>query len=97
LSLGLPRDERRRALIGLSSSLRNVGRAAEAVAVLEGPTLEREFEGDAAMESFLALAWHSAGRSDEAVARLLWLLIKKCPVEPFGRALNEYATELVKK
>jgi hypothetical protein len=56
LAGGLPAEVKPRAQLGLGSSLRNVGRVAEAVAVLEAAV--REHPTDAALKSFLALALH---------------------------------------
>src|SRR5262249_5779947 len=59
LALGLPAAERRHALLGLGSSLRNVGRAADGAEVLRAATAE--FPQDAPLRAFLALALYSSG------------------------------------
>src|SRR5260221_2479214 len=56
LELGLNDERRRRAVIQMASSLRNIGQASESVALL---TAERELESDDlddAVSAFLALA-----------------------------------------
>jgi hypothetical protein len=68
LELGLHSDRRRQAVIQLASSLRNIGQAAESVALLSA---ERELESDDlddAVSAFLALALVDTGREREAVS-----------------------------
>lgn len=92
ISLGLSGDHRRGALLGLGSSLRNVGRGADAVRTLRGAV--EEYPQDACMRCFLALALSSAGRADEGVAVLLELALRHAPVEEYRRALLLYLSEL---
>lgn len=82
-------DEERRAFaaIQLASSLRNVGRPAEAVALLE-PLRDDARLGTAA-RAFLALALHDLGRSAEALRLVLADLAPSVPL--YGRAIGEYA------
>ena len=64
LRLGVPGGEQKHALIGLASSLRNVGRAAEARRVIE--RARRTYKGDPAVEAFYALVLHDLGEGDKA-------------------------------
>jgi tetratricopeptide (TPR) repeat protein len=92
LRLGLPDDVRRRALLGLGSSLRNVGRFDDAVAVLDDACAR--FPDDHALRAFRALATASAGRCDEALGDVLLLVAEQVEVGGYERALREYAEEL---
>ena len=68
LELGLEGQRRRRAVIQMASSLRNLGQATESVALL---TAERERESDDlddAVSATLALALVDVGREREAVS-----------------------------
>jgi Flp pilus assembly protein TadD len=68
LELGLQGQRRRRAVIQMASSLRNLGQASESVALL---TAERELESDDlddAVSATLALALVDTGREREAVS-----------------------------
>ena len=74
LELGLEGERRRRAVIQLASSLRNVGDAAESVALLRA---EREIESEElgdAVDAFLALALVDTGHEREAVSVALTAL-----------------------
>ena len=93
LELGLESERRRRAVIQLASSLRNVGRAHESVALL---TAERDAGSDQlddAVSAFLALALVDTGRELEAVSLALAALSRHLP--RYQRSLNHYAQELV--
>jgi tetratricopeptide (TPR) repeat protein len=95
LRLGLAEEHLPAALLGLGSSLRNVGRAEEAVAVLT-EACER-FPQDAALVLFRALALTSAGRCEQALGetvRLAAARIDAAEVRRYRRALDEYADEL---
>jgi tetratricopeptide (TPR) repeat protein len=88
LALGLASDERWQALLGLGSSLRNVGRHEEAVRVLRAAVAE--FPDNAALPAFLALALHSHGESRDALVTLLDLTLRYAPVGTYARALGQY-------
>jgi tetratricopeptide (TPR) repeat protein len=88
LALGLPPEERWQALLGLGSSLRNVGRNEEAVRVLRAAVAE--FPDQAALRAFLALALHSQGEGREAMVALLDLTLRYAPVGRYARSLGEY-------
>lgn len=94
-ALGVPAGERRGFLVGYGSTLRNVGRASEAVAVLEAAVAE--FPDFPPLKAFLALALLSKGRPNEALAAGLDALITAGPDATGGyeRALAYYRDELV--
>jgi tetratricopeptide (TPR) repeat protein len=92
LRLGLPQADRRGALLGLGSSLRNVGRHDDAVATLERAVAE--FPDDAALRAFLSLALYSKGNKRAAMVELLDLTIKYAPVGQYSRALRGYRDSL---
>jgi predicted Zn-dependent protease len=82
-------------LLQYGSSLHNLDRAAEAVAVLE--RANDLFPKSDAVRSFLALALLSAGRPEEAVAELLDVALDGVHSEDFARyewALRHYAAAL---
>ncbi|WP_144627946.1 tetratricopeptide repeat protein [Arthrobacter woluwensis] len=87
---GLYGERRPQAVIQLASSLRNVGRAPEAVSLLqdfpEDPTT------GAASQAFLALALFDAGRSREALQVALAALAPTLPL--YSRSMAAYADEL---
>jgi Flp pilus assembly protein TadD len=88
--MGIPDDERAGFLLGYGSTLRNIGRKAEAVEVLTEAS--RLFPMDAAMWAFLALAMHSAGHYNEAMANMLQAALMAARDDGFGlysRALKE--------
>jgi tetratricopeptide (TPR) repeat protein len=88
LALGLAPEERCSALLGLGSSLRNVGRHEESVRVLRAAA--SEFPENAALRAFLALALHSHGEGRQAMVTLLDLVLRYAPVGQYGRALGQY-------
>jgi len=93
LELGIEGERRRRAVIQLSSSLRNLGRVPESLALL---TAEREQASDRlddAVSAFLALALADSGREREAVSVALGALAPHLP--RYQRALGNYARLLV--
>jgi thioredoxin-like negative regulator of GroEL len=89
LELGLHGERRRRAVIQMASSLRNLGHASESVALL---TAEREVESDDlddAVSAFLALALVDMGREREAVSLALTALSRH--MTRYRRSLVNYA------
>jgi hypothetical protein len=93
LALGLDGERRRRAVIQLASSLRNLDQASESVALL-GAERERPSDRfDDAVSGFLALALADVGREREAVAIALGALAPHLP--RYQRSLGNYARELV--
>jgi tetratricopeptide (TPR) repeat protein len=92
LELGLEGERRRRAVIQMASSLRNLGRPEESVALLEA---ERDAGSDAlddAVVVFLALALADVGREREALALALGALAPHLP--RYQRSAANYAREL---
>ncbi len=90
IELGLGGVARAELDVQYASTLRNLGRADEAVRVLE--TTTRHDDLGASPDAFRALALHAAGRSSEAVAVLLEALIPTLP--KYQRSLTGYAAEL---
>jgi tetratricopeptide (TPR) repeat protein len=66
---GLSGDELRRGLTSYASTLRNLGRAPEAVSVLLSAA--SQFPADVLVRCYLALALHSAGRTGDSLATML--------------------------
>jgi tetratricopeptide (TPR) repeat protein len=93
LERGLDGYRRRRALIQLASSLRNVGRAEEGVALLtpelDGPSDEL----DDAVRAVLALCLASLGREREGLSLVLGALAPHLP--RYQRSMAHYARALV--
>jgi tetratricopeptide (TPR) repeat protein len=92
LAAGLDGKKRRDALIGLGSSLRNVGRLDDSVHVLSAAAAE--FPDDAALLAFLALALYSRGDARAATQALLDLVLRHAPVGEYRRALARYRDTL---
>jgi Tetratrico peptide repeat len=90
---GLTGERRRRAVIQLASSLRNVGEAEESVALLRAELHEGSDRLDDAVRAFLALALVDTGREREAVSLALEALAPRLP--RYQRSLANYARELV--
>lgn len=96
LAAGLTGLRRRRATIQLASSLRNLGAADEAVALLSAE-LAAPVDGEAAaledaVRAFLALALVDAGRPREAASLALEALAPHLP--RYQRSLGAYARDL---
>lgn len=89
LENGLAGRKRHEALIQLSSSLRLVGRADEAAALLEEPWEGAEL--DPARAAFRALALRDAGDAEEALRVALGALAGALP--QYGAAVARYAGE----
>lgn len=92
LDTGLVGVRRRRAIIQMASSLRNIGKPQDAVALL---TAELQGENDAltgAVRAFLALALVDVGQEREAVAVALTALSEYLP--RYNRSVARYAQEL---
>jgi len=90
---GLGPERRRRAVIQLASSLRNLGEAEESVALLRDELAAGSDELDDAVRAFLSLALVSAGREREAVSHALAALAPHLP--RYQRSLGAYAQDLV--
>jgi hypothetical protein len=93
LGAGLEGERRRRAVIQMASSLRNLGDVDASVALL---TVERERGSDHlddAVSGFLALALADAGREREGLSIALEALAPHLP--RYQRSLGNYARALV--
>ena len=92
LERGLSGQRRRRAVIQLASSLRNLGAADESVALLTDELAAGSDELDDAVRAFLALALASVGREREAVSIALIALAPH--LTRYNRSLAAYAEEI---
>jgi tetratricopeptide (TPR) repeat protein len=95
LETGLTGERRRRAVIQMSSSLRNLGRAQEAATLLAA---ELELGDDAlsgAVRAFLAFALVDLGREREAASLALAALAEYLP--RYNRSVARYAEALLSK
>jgi len=92
LELGLGEERRRRAVIQLASSLRNLGRAPESVALLTAERNAGSDDLDDAVSAFLALALVDTGHDREAVSLALTALSRH--LTRYQRSLANYAREL---
>ena len=95
-AIGVPEGDREDFLVGFGSTLRNVGRADEAVVHL-GEAVAAHPE-NAALRAFLALALFSAGHPRLAMATLLETALSASRPGAFHgyeRALSSYQAELV--
>jgi hypothetical protein len=93
LAHGLGPTRRRRAVIQLASSLRNIGGAGESIALLAAELGVASDELDDAVHGFLALALTDVGREREAVSHALTALAPHLP--RYQRSLAAYARDLV--
>jgi tetratricopeptide (TPR) repeat protein len=89
LDVGLSGELRARCLLQLGSSLRNVDRVEEAVALFADA--RREFPDFRPLRAFLALALHSAGRDREALRELLEAIADE---GDYAKSLRAYAADL---
>ena len=93
LERGLAGERRRRAVIQLASSLRNLGEADQSVALLTAELDAGSDQLDDAVRAFLALALADAGREREALSLALGALAPHLP--RYQRSLANYARLLV--
>ncbi|TDC35089.1 tetratricopeptide repeat protein [Micromonospora sp. 15K316] len=93
LRAGVTGIRRRRSVIQLASSLRNIGRAQEAVELLTAERQQPSDELDDAVAATLALALTSVGREREAVSVALAALAPHLP--RYQRSMANYARLLV--
>ena len=89
LDLGLSGERRRRAVIQLASSLRNLGQPEVSVALLTAELNAGSDHLDDAVRAFLALALVDIGREREAVSLALTTLAPHLP--RYQRSLANYA------
>ena len=92
IDLGLGGPRRRRAVIQMASSLRNLGEAQESVALLRAELDRPSDDLDDAVRAFLALALADTGREREATGLALEALAPHLP--HYQRSLGNYAREL---
>jgi hypothetical protein len=90
---GLTGERRRRAVIQLASSLRNIGRPEQSVALLKAELDAGSDHLDDAVRAFLALALVDTGREREAVSFALAALAPHLP--RYQRSLANYARLLL--
>ncbi len=90
---GLPAGLRRRAVIQLASTLRNLGELEESLAYLRAERGAGSDDLDDAVVAFLALALVDAGREKEAASLALTALSRHLP--RYNRSLANYARELL--
>jgi hypothetical protein len=93
LELGLEGERRRRSVIQLASSLRNLGRVSESLELLEAERKQPSDDLDDAASAMYALALADSGREREAVAVLLTALAPHLP--RYQRSMANYARLLV--
>lgn len=94
--MGVPPELRRRFLVGYGSTLRNVGRTEEAVALLAEAAAADP--GYPAYAAFLALALMSGGHPRAALAAMIGCALDAVPPENwdgYDRALASYQHELL--
>lgn len=94
--LGVPEDRRKRFLVGYGSTLRNVGRAEEAVAILAQAVAD--YPDYPAFAAFLALALADAGHPRAALAAMLGCALDAARpgvFDGYERALGDYHRELL--
>ncbi|MFC4888773.1 tetratricopeptide repeat protein [Streptomyces beijiangensis] len=89
----VPGIRRRRAVIQMASSLRNLGRSDESVELLTAELDAGHDELDDAVRAFLALALTDVGREREAVSLALGALAPHLP--RYQRSLGNYARLLL--
>jgi tetratricopeptide (TPR) repeat protein len=92
LAAGLTGIRRRRAVIQLASTLRNLGEVEESVALLSAERDAGSDELDDAVAAFLALALADSGREREALGVVLGALAAHLP--RYNRSLANYAQDL---
>ncbi|MEU3735942.1 MULTISPECIES: tetratricopeptide repeat protein [unclassified Streptomyces] len=95
LEKGLDGYRRRRTVIQLSSSLRNIGQAEEGVALLEKELGAPSDELDDAVRATLALCLASLGREREGLALVLEALAAHLP--RYQRSMGNYARQLTER
>ncbi|MGK9147293.1 tetratricopeptide repeat protein [Plantibacter flavus] len=93
LEAGLDDEHRPQAVIQLASTLRNLGRTEESIALLDTQLADDPDGGYAsATAAFLSLALATAGQPDRAVAVALRALVPHLP--RYHRSVRAYADEL---
>jgi tetratricopeptide (TPR) repeat protein len=93
LEAGLADERRRRAVIQMASSLRNLGKPHDAVRLLRTELAATSDILDGAVATFLALALVDVGREREAVSVAVTALSHYLP--RYNRSAARYAQELI--
>jgi Tetratrico peptide repeat len=93
LDHGLTGERRRRAVIQMASSLRNIGQPEQSVALLRAELDAGSDHLDGAVRAFLALALVDVGREREAVSLALAALVPHLP--RYQRSVANYARLLL--
>lgn len=93
LALGLPEDERAQCTIQLASTIRNLGRAEESLALLRGAEPYPPYS--AAFAAFEALTLATLGRPTEGLSLALTALAPTLP--RYQRSVAGYAEELLSR
>ncbi len=94
IELGLSDEDRLRVTVQLGSSLRNIGKFEEAVALLKQGC--DKYPHHRALRAFYALALHSNGQSAQALAEMLNMTLDTPDFyERYTRSLRNYAADLV--
>jgi len=92
LGAGLVGERRRRAVIQMASSLRNLGNPQDALTLLTAEADAASDDLDGAVATFLALALVDLGREREAVSVALTALSKYLP--RYNRSVARYAQQI---
>jgi hypothetical protein len=92
LAQGLEAEDEAAALLGLGSSLRNVGQAAESVALLTDAA--KRFPDHVGLRAFLVLALWSAGRPRDAVVEAIGALIADGRAGRYEQPIRRYLDDL---
>ena len=95
IAAGLTGLRRRRAVIQLASTLRNLGRVKESVMLLTNERGAGADELDDAVTAFLALSLADLGRDKEALSLALAALARHLP--RYNRSLARYARALIEE
>jgi hypothetical protein len=95
LATGLSGIRRRRAVIQMASSLRNLGQAEESVRLLRAEREAGSDELDDAVVATLALALADTGRAREAAGLAIGALARHLP--RYNRSMANYARALVEE
>lgn len=90
---GLTGENRRRAVIQMSSSLRNTGDAAAGLAMLEAERAHGSDHLDDALDAVTALCLASLGREREGLSLVLIALAKHLP--RYNRSMAHYGKALI--
>lgn len=93
-ALGVPEVERKRFLVGYGSTLRNVGRLDDSIAIYRAAIAD--YPGYAPNHGFLALTLHEGGHHQEAIAEALTAVLEAGAdsLDGYDRALTYYRDAL---